>query len=232
MKVMTFNVQHCIEYLKNEISYEAIANVIKRVKPDVVALNEMYDDDEKSKYGSQVEKLSKLTGMKHYYFAKAIETEDGPYGNAILSKYVIKNPKVLIIPNPKEKRNKNGYYEQRCVLKATIKKNIRILITHFGLNIDEQENALETLLKNIKDKKCILMGDFNIEPDHFIIERIRDRMKDASIGFCENEKTWPSDKPKVKIDYIFTSKDINIESSSVPDLVASDHRPHVATLEI
>jgi endonuclease/exonuclease/phosphatase family metal-dependent hydrolase len=56
-------------------------------------------------------------------------------------------------------------------------------------------------------------------------------MKDVSIGFCEGVPTFPSDKPTIKIDYIFVSPDIEVENSYVPEIIASDHRTHVAEIK-
>jgi ABC-type transport system substrate-binding protein len=44
--------------------------------------------------------------------------------------------------------------------------------------------------------------------------------------------SFPSDHPNCKIDYIFVSRDVNVESADIPDVIASDHRPVVATLAI
>jgi endonuclease/exonuclease/phosphatase family metal-dependent hydrolase len=35
-----------------------------------------------------------------------------------------------------------------------------------------------------------------------------------------------------KIDYIFVSKDLKVPYSDIPDIVSSDHRPHVAAIEL
>ena len=51
---------------------------------------------------------------------------------------------------------------------------------------------------------CVLMGDFNVQPDN----------------------------PTVKIDYIFVSKDLMVRSADILEMIASDHRPHVAIIEV
>ncbi|MBO5439837.1 MAG: endonuclease/exonuclease/phosphatase family protein, partial [Clostridia bacterium] len=138
----------------------------------------------------------------------------------------------IIIPDPNPKRIEGGYYETRCLLKAELENGITVLVTHFGLNPDEQENAVKTVLKHIKNEKCILMGDFNIEPDNELLLPIKAKMKDTSAGFCENKKSFPSDNPRIKIDYIFVSNDIEVVSSDIADIIASDHRPHIAEVNV
>ena len=82
------------------------------------------------------------------------------------------------IPDPNPKRVEGGYYETRCLLKAELQNGLLVLVTHFGLCIDEQENAVKTILENIRDEKCILMGDFNVTPDNELLSPIKAKMKE------------------------------------------------------
>lgn len=228
MKLMSFNTQHCLNFLEQRVDYEIMAKAILDVGADIVGLNEMFNG---GKYCEQTKELSSLTGIENYYFAKAIDDCDGPYGNGILSKIPFKSVETIIIPDPNPKRP-GGWYETRCVLKAELENGLRVLVTHFGLEPDEQENAVKTVLSHIRDEKCILMGDFNVEPSNELLAPIKERLTDTSSGFCENKPSFPSDKPRIKIDYIFVSRDIAVESSDIAEIIASDHRPHVAELTI
>ena len=113
-----------------------------------------------------------------------------------------------------------------------IRKIRCVLIIHIGLNPDEKENAIKAILENIRDEKCILMGDFNIKPDSPLLDPIRKRMTDASCAFGEKLFSFPSDKPEIKIDYIFATPDIEILSADIPSSVVSDHRPHTAQIKM
>lgn len=230
MKLMSFNTQHCLNYLEQRVDYEIMASAIKGVGADVVGLNEMFDGGENVRYTYQTRMLSELSGLENYYFAKAIDDCDGPYGNGILSKIPFKSVETVKIPDPCPKRAECGYYETRCLLKAELENGLLVLITHFGLCPDEQESAVETVLKHIRSEKCILMGDFNVEPSNEILNPIKDKMKDTSLGFCENKLSFPSDNPRMKIDYIFVSPDIEVVSADIPEIIASDHRPHIAEI--
>ena len=228
MKIMSFNTQHCLNFSEQRIDYELMARTINEAGADIVGLNEMFDG---GNFDKQAKRLSELTGLENYYFAKAIDDYDGPYGNGILSKIPFKSVEAIIIPDPNPKRIEGGYYETRCLLKAELENGITVLVTHFGLNPDEQENAVKTVLEHIRDEKCILMGDFNIEPDNELLLPIKAKMKDTSVGFCENKGSWPSDNPRMKIDYIFVSPDIEVISADIPEIIASDHRPHIAEID-
>ena len=186
--------------------------------------------DENTEYTAQVEKLAELTGMKYYYFAPAIHLPQGPYGNGLLSKYPILKTEIIPIPDPAV-RGYDGYYETRCVLKAEIEGGVTVLVSHFGLNPDEQELAVHTALSNITEHKCILMGDFNMKPNDPILRPIMAAMTDAASVMEEQKMSFPSDAPFEKIDYIFLSWDAKVLAADIPAIVASDHRPHTAVVE-
>lgn len=232
MKIMSFNIQHCRNFVTGTIDFCSVSNAIKAVNPDIVGLNEVRGKGADSGYENQTEILSALTDMKYYYFAKALDVKGvNPYGNAILSKIPIVSAETIPIPNPIPKPEYN-YYEPRCVLKAVLGNGLICLITHFGLNPDEQENAVATVLSHLENKKCILMGDFNVSPNDCVLTPITNLMKDASGLFKTPLFSFPSDNPNVKIDYIFASPDIEIINADIPAIIASDHRPHTATINI
>ena len=232
MRIMTFNTQHCLNYLEQKIDFDVMARAIKECGADVVGLNEMRDAGTFEGYTAQTEALSQKTGLRHFFFAKAIDflPEGGaPYGNGLLSALPILNAQAVPIPDPDPKTG-NDYYETRCLLKATLQGGLTVLVTHFGLNLDEQQSAVDTVLKHITPEKCVLMGDFNVRPESPLLAPIRARMKDTAAAFSSPRLSFPSDAPDRKIDYIFVSPDIEVVSADIPAIVASDHRPHTAEI--
>ncbi len=231
MKIMSFNTQHCLNYVTKEIDFELMADTIKNCGADIIGLNEMRNRGIHPDYKDQVGILSELTGIEHKHFARALRLPFGLYGNGLLSKIPIVSTETIMIYKP-SKPKYDGYYETRCLLKAKLENGITLLITHFGLNLDEQERAVKTVVKHITDEKCILMGDFNVTPDNSVLNPIRKKMKDTADYFSAPLLSFPSDKPNRKIDYIFVSKDIEVITADIPAVVASDHRPHLAEIRI
>ena len=76
------------------------------------------------------------------------------------------------------------------------------------------------------------MGDFNITHEEEILMPIRERMRDTADAFSAPLLSFPSDEPRIKIDYIFVSRDIEVISADIPAIIASDHRPHTAEINI
>ncbi len=229
MKIMTFNTQHCLNFLAQEIDYEIMASTIKEAGADIAGLNEMYDG-ENGIYGKQTQALAVKSGLENHIFAKAIDEGQSEYGNGFLSRYKITNASIIPIPDPCP-RAYTGYYESRVLLRCELENGYTVLVTHFGLNKDEQKNAVRTVLENLTDTKCILMGDFNIEPDNELLVPIKARMKDTMDYMTGGTKTFPSNDPKIKIDYIFVSQDVEIKSARVLQKIASDHLPIIAEIE-
>lgn len=228
---MSFNTQHCNNYVKQEIDFDVMANTVKDLGADIVGLQEMRDEGSNEYYTAQTRILAEKVGFEHYYFAKAIDVgENNPYGNALISKYPIVKAETVLVKNPDPSK-----CETRCFLKAVIDvdgKMLNFCVTHFGLSAPEQRESVVTSLANISDEKCVLMGDFNITPDSEILLPIREKMFDTAELFAEPLLSFPSDKPYMKIDYIFTSKDVKVVFADIPSVVASDHRPYVADIEL
>ncbi len=219
MKIMTFNILHCMNYSTKKIDFSAFADEILSVGADIAGLNEVRGAGLLPGYTAQAKKLGELTSMNHY-FGKAISVAGtSPYGNAILSRYPI-TAEVFAVPDPKIKTGKE-MYESRAVIRAVARaeKNYTVLVTHMGLNKDERINAVKTVLSLASDERCIIMGDFNCTPDAEELKPLFDAFN------CSDTKdlTFPSDAPKKKIDYIFTSRDIEIIDKGTSENAVSDH---------
>lgn len=231
MKIMTFNTQHCLNFVERYIDYPLMAKTILDIGADIVGLNEMRGQGSAPEYTDQTGMLGKLTGMEAY-FGQAIGS-DGmkPYGNGLLSRLPIIKAETVLIPDPVEKTGPKNY-ETRALIKATLEGDITVIVTHFGLNTDEQELAVRTILENTERERCILMGDFNVEPDDPVLQPIYDAFKDTSGLISGSTLTFPSDAPYKKIDYIFVSPDVEVLAAEVPQIVASDHFPHTAEVKL
>lgn len=230
MKIMTYNIQHCYNFALKEINYELLSSEIRSLDLDVVGINEIYGGEE-SIYGNQVEKLAQMSGYKYYYFAKAFDHQHGPYGNAIFSKIPFESVQTVLIPSPIVKKNPDGYYEDRCLLIAKLANGKKVIITHFGLNVDEVEKEVKVLLEHLDQECCIFMGDLNVTPENELLMPIKTVLKDASMNFCSNDLSFPSDNPDRKIDYIFVSNDIVVKDAYILKKIISDHFAHVIITE-
>lgn len=237
MKVMTFNIQHALNFKRKVIDTDLFADAIKKHNIDFCGLNEVRGQGPIDGYTDQTNAIADRLGYNRY-FGEAIKvTGTSPYGNAVLSRYPFKSVETIRIPDPDKKNeiNRDGepvHYESRCIIKAVIENNskdICIFVTHFGLAESERINAVSMLCEIIdsKDLPIILMGDFNTEPNEELLTPLFDRLK--SVDTAEN--TFPSDKPRIKIDYILYKGLECVYSETINEIYA-DHLPIVAEFRI
>ena len=232
IKFMSYNTQHCLNFITQEIDYDIIVNTIAQCGADVVGLQEILDEGTDPAFKAQAKILAERLGF-YYYFAKAIDFgENNPYGIALISRYPILSAEVVFIPDPPV-RKYDGYYETRVLLKTVIDVagGLNVLVSHFGLNPDEQENAVQTVIPNLPENRCVFMGDLNMEPDNPILAPIFARMQDTAKVMKEQKLSHISDNPTVKIDYVFASEGIRVLDADIPASLISDHRPHWAIIE-
>ena len=221
--VMTFNVSHFENMNTGEIDIGAYADFIRESGAAVVGLNEVFED--------QLGALAEALGWESF-FALGCEIGGRRYGNAIVSNLPLLEAQTVPIPDP-EVPAYDGYYETRVLLSCAVEvngANLYLCCTHVGLNPDEAENAVRTVLDNIRNERQILMGDLNLEPDDPLLAPVRERLNDTAPLIGETCLTFPSDTPDRKLDYIFLSSDLTAASADIPSLVLSDHRPYRCTL--
>lgn len=217
LRVMTFNIQHCKNYISKKIDYKSIIDLINKYNPDIIGLNEVYNIPNQTKI---------ISNGKYYHFGKSSNIII-PYGNSIISKYNIVNNEIIKIKYSKSFK----YIENRSILKSIININNKLLniyVVHLGLNDIEKEIGINTLINNLDDNSIVL-GDFNMTPDNKLIKRLSNKLID-----CTNIKdyTYPSDNPKDKLDYIYVSKNIKVINSFVLNEIISDHKAIISDIEI
>ena len=236
LKVMTFNIQHALDYQKQVIDFDLFINAIKKYGADVCGLNEVRSDGPLEDYTDQTTAIAEGLGFNSY-FGEAIKVQGtSPYGNAVVSKFPFKSVETFAIPDPKSKRGKHSF-ESRCIVKAVINfegKDLCLLICHMGLNLSEQKNAVKTICGLLDDIKTpvILMGDFNTTPQSKVLLPLRERLKDTDeLNPVKNHGTYPSDKPENKIDYIFF-RDLKCLKTETIEEIFSDHLPIISYFEV
>ena len=74
------------------------------------------------------------------------------------------------------------------------------------------------------------MGDFNVVHACDLLDPIRERLNDTAELFNKPLLSYPSDNPREKRDYIFTTRDIETVSADIPPVIVSDHRPYIAEI--
>lgn len=235
VKVMSYNIHHA-EGIDGELNLKRIARIIKDADTDIVGLQEVDNHwSERSDFQDQAKELARHLGMYYTYAANLdLEpTEEGghrrQYGTAVLSKYPITDFKNYPL-------TKIGNTEQRGLLETTINvkgTSLHFYNTHLALTSAEREVQIKEMIEIAEQKKGnkVLMGDLNATPESTEMKPMYDAYADAFAKTPE-AYTYPAENPSKRIDYIFTSEDIEIEDTEVISTPASDHLPLTAEIEL
>ena len=240
-KLMTYNIQHGLDYKarlsgQRQVNFQGLKDVIDIVKPDILNVNEIYGsgiDCNSKEYFDQVSYIANICSFPYAFFSKAINAKNGEYGNAIFSKIPFLGKEIVHITDPCPNLESKLLYESRVITKFDF-GTFDLITTHIGLNDEEKENAYVSLMNIINpNKKTILLGDFNMNIDNRLIQKILNKYKEVTIEAKEKViNTYPSITPYSKIDYIFVSKEIEIIDADVIDCTNSDHLPLYAIISL
>ncbi len=236
LKVMSYNIHHANPPSKPDyIDIDAIASVIKKNDPDIVALQELDVYNTRSgKSISEATEIATRTGMR-VYFAKAIDHAGGDYGVAILSRYPLSDMQTHPLPTLEGTKG-----EPRVLATARINlpgdQPILFACTHLDAmrsdsNRVAQINQIAAILKR-SAYPVILAGDLNAEPGSSVINILDKNLERSCRVDCGY--TIPVDKPRKTIDFIaFTPGQFKtISHKVIAEKYASDHLPVVAELKI
>lgn len=229
LRILTYNIHHG-EGMDRQLDLARIAKTINSVKPDLVALQEVDVETDRSMKVNQAKELSRLTNRK-YAFGSNLNFSNGRYGNCFLSKHEIKDWKNHQLPN-----HRNG--EQRGLLHVTVqlvdlKEPVHFWVTHFDHRKDDSERVASA-------KFCNQMLEKTAGSSQFLAGDINDVIGSSTLS--ELEKSWdrsnysplptvPVGKPTRQIDFVFNAKKSGwtcVSTKILSESVASDHRAVLA----
>ena len=235
LNVMSYNI-HVGIGMDKKLDLARIADVIKRHRIDIVGLQEVDRGVERTGRVDEMRELARLTGMD-YAFAHNLDYQGGQYGVAVLTRFPILTIDHRRYANRRE-RERRGFIRVEVEVGG---RRLNFVTTH--LDYQWQDGRIfetEQLLDALADVHgpLIVAGDFNEEPGVGAYELMR------KAGFADGWRrgpaedppgglTYPADKPAKRIDYVFyrgLGGDVQA-TASVPDTLASDHRPVVVSLK-
>lgn len=230
--VLTYNIHHG-EGNDAQVDLPRLAEVINRLKPDLVALQEVDRNTNRTHNVDQTAELARLTKM-HGYFFRQIDYDGGQYGQAILSKVEAAELSQQMLPGKPER-------ERRLLARARFEiagQSLWFATTHLH-HADEkirqaQVEAINHDLAQIATTALpvILCGDFNAIPESRAMELISRVWKNSNGG--HPIPTFPAAQPTRQIDYVLLRPAAKFRVIAVKvgkEEVASDHLPLLVELE-
>lgn len=234
IRVMSYNIHHCDPPYNtgSQVDLDTTTSVIAAQHPDIVALQEVDMNSNRSGNVNQAKKIADKLGM-YYFFAPTINIPGGQYGIAILSKYAFTEAVIHNFPFP----DTSGEKRVLATVKITLPDgtDIRFGNTHFDLKTENKKAEIAEII-SIGEKEplpFIIAGDLNSWEESGVIATL-DTKFTRTCNDCSF--TSPANNPQHTIDYIAFRHPENkftvISHKVVNERYASDHRPIVAEIGI
>lgn len=246
-------------YQKNE---KAILQLLSETHPDLVGFQEIDYDSKRSYHINQHALIGQelypytarsINWDKRYvpfpYFPPKVHFGKVLSGQSIMSKYPLENTERIVL---QEVDSQPFYYKAlylNRLLQITTVKHPLGDITFMNVHAEAFDKTTrkahidfvyDKFWEAAKKGPVILVGDFNSDPN-YKNSSIGKFLNDKRIGCAVMrmdipiEKTYPSDLPKERLDYIFfTTSDFKLNNSKILKEYGdiSDHLPCFATLKL
>jgi len=231
LRIVSYNIRHG-RGMDDVVDLHRTAQVLDKLGPDVVALQEVDDRAERSGGVPQAQELGRLLDM-HWAFGKFMDFQGGGYGMATLSRHPILRQEELRLPDGNE---------PRVALLAEIQlpggERVLVVNIHFDWVRDDgfrfaQASHLAEYLDGV-EIPWILVGDLNDEPGSRTWELLHSRGLEAKKPETDRF-TFSSTDPRREIDFVFGAPAARWEVMRVEvvhEPLASDHRPVLAELRL
>lgn len=204
---------------------------MKKSQADIIGLQEVTQTPEgKNNIGKQI--AAELEYSYVYATGMDLRKYGKPFvmGNAVLSKYPIISSKTHLLSKT----------DSRVAIQADIQIentqlhifNTHLIHTHQKPSPIQEEQAKDLISVLLKEK-TIVMGDFNATPESKAIQLLSKKLRKADGNSAQ--PTWSVYSegcemclPKgltIRLDYIFTTNDIQQKTFTIHDSNGSDHLP-------
>jgi len=245
LRVMTYNIHHG-EGTDGHFDLQRIAQVINQQQPDLVSLQEVDRGTGRAGGVDQALELARLTGMDMAY-GKAMDYDGGAYGVAVLSRTPLRLATAHPLPHGEGR-------EPRTALSVLINHEpigeVLFIATHLQHNSEDDRLAeakrLSALFVAAGGPPIVLAGDLNAQPLSPPMDVLLEDWRDAAAEVAgatgtpgargtpgAPAPTWPSDEPRVRIDYVLFRPPGAwrvVEAKVIDENIASDHRPLLVDL--
>ncbi len=233
---MTYNTHGC-RGSDGVVDVERIADIARRQRPDLLALQEVDVAHARSHGLDQAKELAERLGMDAH-FTCTLKRGDSSYGIALLTSHRLCMEQEGCLPAFQD--------EVRAAQWARMDHagvEVDILHTHLSVRLRDRNSQLKALLgsewleRRLEHPYLVVCGDLNALPWSSVYRRLSRRLSDVQRRTPGRTlATWPALRPFARIDHIFVGSGFEVEGCRVPSdrlaRAASDHLPLVADLRV
>ncbi len=232
LRIATYNVHKC-KGLDGRTQPGRVASVLKNLKPDIIALQEVVGSGPRGI--GQEQEISEDLGMKSV-MAPARLIHGHYYGNALLSRFPIQSQVLFDL-------TQEGLEPRFCQRVDILVKGhpVHFYNVHLGTSRTERARQAKKLIPFLSDPSVegpkILLGDFNEWIKGPATRTLCDNFQSLDLlPFLTWPKTYPGIFPVLHIDHIYYQGRVKVLNVQAPrtwlTMISSDHMPIVAELRV
>jgi len=166
----------------------------------------------------------------HRHYGAALRRGVGEYGNALIARGEIDDAEVRRLPGIESRQARVAILGRVTVRDLEVSVAVTHL-QHWPPRLrhlpDEAPGQLESVLGWLRERPGprLLLGDLNLEP-----HRAEPILTAAGFDVAPTGPTFPTDRPRVRVDYIAVDDLTVVQAAVAPANHVSDHRAVVAEL--
>ncbi|MCA9265216.1 MAG: endonuclease/exonuclease/phosphatase family protein [Planctomycetales bacterium] len=242
LRVMTYNIHKGIGGIDRRYDPDRIVATVSHYAPDLLLLQEVDDGVPRSRQHRQVDLLGEALDFPHRVFQPNVQLRQGAYGNAILSRFPVREHWDIELTIRPKKRRRAQVTKLRLPLGDTDHVASRTLVLvnlHLGLAAFERRMQLRKLLADPglagihADTPTIMGGDFNDVWQNLGVRLLQNHSFQSALG---HTKTFPAAYPLRCLDGLYFRGNVRLDHAFAgqTELVrqASDHLPGIADFEL
>jgi endonuclease/exonuclease/phosphatase family metal-dependent hydrolase len=252
MRMATFNILHGRSVHDGSVELERLADSIKQLDADVLALQEVDLDQPRSGTADLTAIAAEAMGAVSHRFVAAISGTPGAtwmaatgreqpgtaaYGIALLSRFVVESWQVVHLPRipirfpmylPGPRRVQVVHEEPRAAMVARFDSPLGPLTvanTHLSFVPGWNRTQLRRLIRDLRGfpGPRVLMGDLNMTPPS--------PCRWTGMRPLGEAVTFPADEPSQQLDHVLTDDHtLRVDECWAPRLPLSDHRALVVDI--
>lgn len=235
-RIATYNIHKC-KGLDLRTSPERIADVLREIDADIIALQEVVSIENSSAQQNQARFIAESLDF-NYRIGENRRHAGGAYGNVVLSRFpVVEDGNFDISIVGREPRGC-----QHVDVEIHKRRLLHVYNVHLGTSFFERRRQIVRLLDaEILNRRHvaprILLGDFNEWTHGLASKLLKTHFRSTDLReHLAGKRTYPGFLPFLHLDHIYYDHHLKIENAfahrSRLALVASDHLPLVADFRL
>jgi endonuclease/exonuclease/phosphatase family metal-dependent hydrolase len=238
IRVATYNIHKC-RGLDGRTNPERIVSVIRDLRADVIALQEVLQVESGKPQLDQVRRITSTLPEYQAYFGENRKSHGGAYGNLTLSRFPLKT--CVNYDVTWRDRERRGCL--RTDVELPDRSVLHLFNVHLGTSFLERRHQARRLLSDQVLNRAefsgprVVVGDFN-EWTRGLATRMMGAAFEAvePRAFLRYSRTYPGIFPLLHLDHFYYDQHLRLRAFRLcrnrKTLVASDHLPLLADFEI